>query len=725
LSAELGAKNAEYENNKLTAAQASIDALVEYALKSNDDQARALLEKFAALEDSKAELVKAGTAEQVTDVQKQLANEVDALKKMFEGVNLGTLLGGGEGAASAVGALSDNLDRLSNKLAAVKAMDAASEQSGFLARMASYRAEAAELNAAQDKTASTLKKIATAAADGAASLDTNTTKLRSQIGAGAGALSQLGQAFAQVVPEVAGFQTAIDTGLRSLGGMLGVIGGGPGILLGGLVAGLGVLGAVMSSTKKDAAELAKGTDDAANSFVDYIAKINQEKQRAASFAGVVGKDQTAKQKDYGLLPPIEEVDTEIEAIQRSLKANQDEIQRMSNDTKASFAELQKNAIAVIPAINSQNEALRERLGILKEHKEELIEEFNLQQQNIKSQKEFNDTIADYGTKGKNVKEQKFDFNEPEPFVDNTNKYAARRDLYRQRSIEALEGATKIRDMQLAFAEKEVESAKAADKLKAANEIQSAQESIEAIKQKYEALRDNQKGLVKIDLDSQAAEMQQEIGDAMDAVHARDAEQVAKVEEMRRSAWQESHDLFLSLESDKASQVQLNIQKEKSDRAQVTQSLMALGTTAAQLTAKQLEEAVKGHKVQAAMILEGIGDAMVAEGVRVMFQGGAALLMGNYASGGGLLALGAAEIGVGLGLGAAGAAATPPSATGDAGKTTSNSSPIRDNQQTSNDSQRGPTVIYIDMPTVVSPTAEDGMRVRQAMDRASLVYGAPV
>jgi hypothetical protein len=102
------------------------------------------------------------------------------------------------------------------------------------------------------------------------------------------------------------------------------------------------------------------------------------------------------------------------------------------------------------------------------------------------------------------------------------------------------------------------------------------------------------------------------------------------------------------------------------------------------------------------------------------------IMGNFASGGAMVALGAAEMAVGLGLGAAGSAMQPPTASaGGTAGSTGDSSPIRSNASSNGDSGRGPTVIYIDMPTVVSPSAEDGMRIRQAIDAASRVYGAPV
>jgi hypothetical protein len=710
--ASLQKKYADFEAGKTELVKASLALQSSEETQALSDQYALVKQKVDDLERYRADAFKSGLDEQQTDLEKALNAEVDALKKKFDGINISKLIGGVGGDQTAgLASLSAELDKLSNKLAAVKAMDSASAQSGYLSRLAEYRAEAARLNSEQDRTAASVKGLSSAFDDNAKSIADNTVKLRSQVGAGASAISQLGHAFAQVVPEVAGFQNALDIGMRSLGGMLGVLGGGPGIVLGGVVAAVGLLGSAMTSAKKEADELAKSTEANRKALGDYLSQITnlrqQVGQKQAANIGEAAKEQsltkgTASAQDYAIeVEALQKLQTQRDTVNKELAAayaegNHDEVVRLAsirdaiNKSTARIAELSKLGTAV------RGEDLGQKQAEAKNKQDKL---------------DFEGDLAEAG----GMPEDKKKAAKPD---DEASKTLARLDANRA----AIE---KLRDMQADYRDKQIEADKAAAKLEADNEIQTAKDKIEQIQRQYQQLEFNKKALVSTSLDEQKQAMDAALGEAIDSVAAKDAQQIAQLEEMRRAAWQESHDLFMQLEDEKAQQVSLNIQKEKSERSQVTQSLMALGTTAAQLTAKQLSEAVKGHKIQAAMILEGIGDAMVAEGVRVMFQGGAQLLMGNYASGGGLIALGAAEMGVGLGLGAAGAAAQPPpTATGN-GASTTPASPIRDNQQSSNENQRGPTVIYIDMPTVVSPSAEDGMRVRQAIDAASRVYGAPV
>ena len=90
-----------------------------------------------------------------------------------------------------------------------------------------------------------------------------------------------------------------------------------------------------------------------------------------------------------------------------------------------------------------------------------------------------------------------------------------------------------------------------------------------------------------------------------------------------------------------------------------------------------------------------------------------------------LATGAAEIAFGVGLAGAGAAISPPAipSSGASSGSVSGSSPINSNSSSSGDSS--PTIIYVTMPSIISPSADDGLRIRQALDQADRTYGAQV
>jgi hypothetical protein len=728
----LGKQSELLETSKLAYVTSELEEQSAAVATATAEDAELILQKYAALLEAKAELDKGGLAAQQTELEKSLVAQVDTIRKRFEGLDVGKLIVGSS--KDAVDGLGSQLDTLTQKLAALKTMDAAAEQSGYLARLASYRAEAAALNAEQDKSASAFKKVASALADSSGAVETTTTKLRSQIGAGASAISQLGQAFTAVVPEIGAFQGALDVGLRSMGGLLGVLGGGPGILLGGLVAGIGVLGAVMSSAKKNADELAKSTLDNKEAYEKYLDEIDKHRgttstatiderneQRTAITTHqvkVTGEDELQKALTAASAS-IAQYDTEITRLEKLISDNQS---HMKLDVSMSWSELQKQSTLVIPQLKNENEGYREQIELLKQRRE-VAKGYTDDQKGIDAgKKELADALAEAGAKG--IKAKTVSFDQPEAF---TPAKATPRPDSAALDAQTREAIRKIADLRADAADKELENDKALAKLKGDEELRSASETLKSIQDKYAQAEIDKKALIHSNLDDQRAAIESEITEALDNVHTHDAEQTVQLEQMRRDAMRQTRDEFLQLEDEKFQAVQKNLQEEQSKRQQMTASLMALGTTASQLAAKQLTEAVKGHKIQGAMILESLGDAMVAEGVRVMFQGAAMSLMGNFASGGGLLALGAAEIGVGLGLGAAGSAAQPPASSSGNGASTTPSSPIRDTQQTANtdSQQRGPTIIYLNMPTVVSPSPEDGLRVQQAIDAASRVYGAPV
>ncbi len=182
-----------------------------------------------------------------------------------------------------------------------------------------------------------------------------------------------------------------------------------------------------------------------------------------------------------------------------------------------------------------------------------------------------------------------------------------------------------------------------------------------------------------------------------------------------------------------------IQREldKQDHARHMQELMAqrkmyqdIAVQGTQMLAgvsiKAFTEIAKGHKVQIGQVLEGLGDQIVAMGQGYIFKGIAESILLNP-QGPALIGVGTAAVAFGTGLGAAGAhspggssaGATPgkepnPFTTGPRGE----SNPYGPQEN------KGPTVINVYLPSVLTPTAEDGLRVRQALQSANNVYGAP-
>lgn len=640
-----------------------------------------------------------------------------------------------DGTKEAAEGLSKVGDQLDRQKTAIKAMDDAMAASGYLARLAQYKAEAAALNAEQDKNVATVKKVTAAVEENSAAFGDHSSKLRSQLGAGAGALSQLAGAFSQVVPSVGAFSGALDVGLKSMGGLLGVLGGGPGILLGGAVAALGLLGSAMSSAKQEADELAKSTEaagvgvnaitEARNKALErsgaYGAEAATQKQLASGI-GEAGEDKFAA----NLRKATSAYDTEIAVLKQKLADNRAQIAALRADSTASWEVLKHRSDFDIPQIKNVNEALEEQLDMLKERRKVAADYAEQENSNTRDQLELQRQLAKFASESDKKKRQRtIDFNEPVAWVDNTDKWARKRDLNRARGEEARAAIGKIDAIQFANREQEeVERPRAEQKAQFAIELNDKKEQLDRLLQQFKSLEYDKTALVTTNIEEQKRLLETEIGETVSTLHAQDAEEMVAAEQLKRDAMNETRDEFMRLEDEKADKIQATIALEKQSRGQMTQSAMALGTTLAQLTAKQLSEAVKGHKIQAAMIVEGIGDAMVAEGVRVMFQGGAMLLGGNYVGGGGMLALGAAELAAGLALGAAGSAMQPPTPAG-GGASEPSAQPERGSQSSNGDNGGHTTIIYVDMPTVVSPTAEDGLRVQMAIDRATLVYGAHV
>lgn len=128
----------------------------------------------------------------------------------------------------------------------------------------------------------------------------------------------------------------------------------------------------------------------------------------------------------------------------------------------------------------------------------------------------------------------------------------------------------------------------------------------------------------------------------------------------------------------------------------------------------MQKIAKGQKFTVKELLSGIGDEMVAGGTKWIMEGTGRLIAsyGTDPSGWGLIGLGGAEVAFGLGLGAMTRAGGGGGAAG--GRQQRPMSPIGSG---GGGGLSEPQTIIINMPTVVSPGPQDGVRVQQALDEA--------
>lgn len=610
----------------------------------------------------------------------------------------------------------DSLDRVTATLARqqteVKAVTAANEAAER--RYAEFRAEVERSQGVHSQNVVTFNRLGQAANDNAKQIAINSQAVKENAARFAELGGTVSRAFGQVIPAVGQFQGILDPVLRSLSGTLGILGGGgpAGIAAGGVIALVTGLGAAFSAAAKDADALAKETLENAKALGTYMQQIGELRGAASQrFAGYSSNLQRQKALDSGQASGAE-YSAEVAAIKAFVEANKGNTEKLEAAYKAGdreqltkLADIQKELAAApfkIAEYSKLGSAARARdLG-----------ETRAGEANRQDKIEFDLALAEAGGMPDNPKAAK-------PAKDEA--WAAmQRAEANKRAIEA------ISKMENDYRQKQFAEEERIRKQNFELEFTQKKEQLDKLKAQFEQDAASNTGTYKGNLLEQRQAYEDEIVRGLGELHATDADQVIKIEQLKRAQILETYELYSKLEEQRGEQVRKVADQEKRDREKMTASLMALGTTAAQLTAKQLSEGAKGQKMYASTIVAGIGDAMVAEGVRVMFQGGAQMLLGNYASGGGLLALGAAELAAGLGLGAAASEMPqPPGVGGGKEQKDKDADPIRGASSNGSGDGRGPTVIYIDMPTVVSPSPEDGMRIRQAIDAASRVYGAPV
>jgi len=506
--------------------------------------------------------------------------------------------------------------------------------------------------AAQNQLFEATQRTATSATQVATALGGTTQqfgKFRSSIAASASLMGGLGAQFATLVPATAGMTKALQVGGASMAQFLGVLGGGPGMLLGGAVAAVGALAAYMSSATKEADELAKATEANAKAMGSYLTQIQKLRSEVTAAQ--------AQKRDEGSLysrlssnrGSVQEYEAEIGTIES----------RLGNDyySQGRIDKLYQSGTGREAIVKTQAEraALQKRLEQMRGGLSYAQEQAAAGAQQASEQAAAGLDFDAAGTPG---------------------------------------APAKTAGTGDAFAREQANQDVIA-KLK-------AMESDYSMEQRERTWED------------------QDI--AIEAARAKEEETVAALE--RQHTYEREQLEITAAVRDR------EMQKERQQRLQ----LAMIGVQTSQMMAgaalKGISEVVKGHKLQMGAIVEGIGDQMVAQGTAHLFQGMAAAVLGTPAAA--LLGIGSAEIAAGLALGAVGArgaggSASESKAAEKAGRDDPRGGPTDTDpyRNTFSPGINQPSVINIYLPSVLSATAEDGVRIRDALKQATNVYGAQV
>lgn len=181
------------------------------------------------------------------------------------------------------------------------------------------------------------------------------------------------------------------------------------------------------------------------------------------------------------------------------------------------------------------------------------------------------------------------------------------------------------------------------------------------------------------------------------------------------------EIISAAKSRDAELAQIDAETEKREQQKRTVAVGAFGAVATS-GISALQKLAKGQKTSAKEFIASVGDQIVAKGTGHILEGVAlAVTPGLWASGPPLIAAGAAEVAFGIGLGAAsrgggsssspGSRSTPYGYASDRAGGGPASPTVRPGQSVGNERVR---VVNVNMPTVVSPTADDGRRVGRAI-----------
>lgn len=493
---------------------------------------------------------------------------------------------------------------------------------------------------------------------------------RSKLGPATALIGNLSNSFSVLVPQSAGATKSMQVAGQAASQMLGVIGGGPGqLVIGTLIAGVAALASYFSTAKKEADGLAGAVDknsEAAKGYLDTLNKLRGEvreknqKQKEEDTRAQKLRKGTLSDNDY---------DEDLGAAQAMIKRRADDMREQAESSGLNARQREiavKRMIAVDPEIVKLKRKVDEiRAGMQLKKADTIDPESGLpyDEKNAKDKKESDLALIKANATGK--KSRTFDYGQ-------------------------------------------------------ANEIKVKKpdtQSVAFMMAQLDAIeRENKDKQLKRDQDA-------EIGHRESELHAR-RDQLERESELKRQFAEADAEGVARIEQDARDRRDAAEQKSFEKMQSNHQMLQDVATQSANIMAgtaiKSFQLMAKGQKQEVGAILEGIGDQIVAMGTGYVFKGIAESILLN-AQGPALIGVGSAAVAFGIGLGAAGAHA-PGGSTASHTPASANPYSPRDYQSPSPLGKQGPTIVNINFPTVLSPSAIDGARIQSAWRQAQRVYG---
>jgi len=499
------------------------------------------------------------------------------------------------------------------------------------------------------------QQAARQAAQAVESVGVNSQALRQRLSPAAALVGNLSNQFSVLMPGASGATKALQVFGMAGSQMLGVLGGGPGVLIGGLVAGIGALATYMASAKTEADERVKSTEANAKAMGTYLDRIDALRSKVSAAYDQKKNNQDIRSRILsGEEQNPDSIAKELETQRARLK-----------DPYYTGAEKEARALSLRTGDPSMGDALLDtRKGEARAILNDIAE--------IKKR------LKDAQGNLELIKQQK------------SNKLDVEGDIVAAGGLPESPKDTSEKDT--------------ADFAKSMALRESRQEQYE--------------DMVKASEDRIAEYTRQQhqntVNDAMLKVKDQVTANNAAIDE----------GLKIELDARAAKDTQIKQSQDKlAKEHSVYQDLAIQGSQIVAGSAiKSFQAMAKGQKAQIGMVLEGVGDQAVAMGTMTIFDGLAKSIMFD-ARGPALLGIGAAEVAFGIGLGAAGSRAPGGSSAGGA---PASANPLGANPYSNPTSpvnqDKGPTIININMPTVVSPSPEDGRRIQEALDAKMRVYG---
>lgn len=232
-------------------------------------------------------------------------------------------------------------------------------------------------------------------------------------------------------------------------------------------------------------------------------------------------------------------------------------------------------------------------------------------------------------------------------------------------------------------------------------LQSSSIQLDTIDAEIAASKERQKALLDTDRIAEA-EKTAMLNAEMDIRQEKDR----AVFEERMAHMQEEHDKYLEQSAERE-------MRHNQMNAMIRGGLEDQG----KLAIRAANEAAKGHAMGKKAAVQAIGDALVARGTAAIAEGGIwSSVPFMWGSGTPMIAMGLAAIGTGMAMGAASRAI--PSGGGKAQSTgTPQLAPATPVALDRTGGNAGPTVINVNVPTVLSASGEDGARVANALEQA--------